>query len=440
MFTGRFARNRKNNCGDNKDLKRASHRSFQFQSIVSIVKKKDSIDRCVKEALRLIGGIEKVVSKGDRVLIKPNLVCARSADTGTTTHLEIVRTVAEMCLYYGAKEVVIAESANWGIDTFSIFRKCGYLKLLENSNIKLADLKKNKLKTVQIEGGYVLKEIKLPQVYLESDVIINIPVLKVHNQTYVTLSLKNNALGICPDEEKRTKMHSIGPFFPPLSEKMMGKGSRLDYAIVDVNRVRKINVVVIDGIVGQEGMKAPLAGDPVGMELIVAGFDPVAVDSVGSSIMGYNPIKVPHIRLAQDAGMGEINLERIKLVGNSLAEVKRKFKSAVFTDLATICPKNFEINTGKTCYSCISAFSYFIMSHAQELKDMKLTVFIGKHPYSKPRHKNRELSLYFGNCAAENMYGGAFVPGCPPRSRRQVLQALGRLDFYTSYENVETFL
>lgn len=410
-----------------------------INNVVSIVKVEGTsrIPLAVKKAINLSGTMEKVVSKGDKVLIKPNLVCARSAETGTTTSPLVVRTLVEMSYQQGASEVIIAESSNWGIDTEEVFKICGYNEIVKQTGARLLDLKRDKIRRVKIPHGVFLKNIRLPNTFLEADVIINVPVLKVHNQTYISLSLKN-IVGICPDEEKERKMHSIG-LFSPICNQMMKQSSGLDHAIAEVNSVKKPDLIVVDGIVGQQGMGAPLCGEPVNMNIIVSGSDSVAVDTVCCAIMGYDSKEIPHIKISYQRNLGEINLNKINVIGESIEEIKHDFKPGVITELNSLCPKNLTIVIGKACYSCISAFAYFLSKHSKDISELgPITVTIGKIKTRRTPILERRRLLIYGNCAGENMYGGGFVPGCPPRSRRQVLQALGILDVYVSFEGVKT--
>ncbi len=122
---------------------------------------------------------------------------------------------------------------------------------------------------------------------------------------------------------------------------MMGvinpKGSmhtRLNKNIVDLASVVKPSIAVVDGIVAGEGHETSV--NPVEMNLVIAGTDPVAVDAVGAAVMGINPKNVKHLRLAEKKGLGTCDLEQIEIageVGESIESVKKKFRRSLSSRL-----------------------------------------------------------------------------------------------------------
>jgi len=85
-------------------------------------------------------------------------------------------------------------------------------------------------------------------------------------------------------------------------------------------------VAVIDGIIAGEGHET--SGNPVEMNLVIAGTDPVAVDAVGAAVMGIPPESVKHIRLAEERGLGTCNLKEITVIGEPIEKVKKKFRTS----------------------------------------------------------------------------------------------------------------
>jgi uncharacterized protein (DUF362 family) len=117
------------------------------------------------------------------------------------------------------------------------------------------------------------------------------------------LSLKNMMGAVTPK----------GAIHNPLSEK-----------IVDLVSIIKPSVAVIDGIIAGEGHET--SGNPVEMNLVIAGTDPVAVDAVGAAVMGIPPDKVKHLRLAEERGLGTCDLKQIEILGEPIDKVKKKFR------------------------------------------------------------------------------------------------------------------
>jgi uncharacterized protein (DUF362 family) len=164
---------------------------------------------------------------------------------------------------------------------------------------------------VSIKGALALKEVKLAKSALDCDKFISVPVMKTHDACTVTLSLKN--LKGCMYQNEKYKSHSLG----------------VHKAIVDLNTLIKPDFAVIDAIVGMEGM-GPTAGDPVRMNMIIAGKELASVDTVASNIMGFNATKIKHIQYASQKGFGTTDLQQIEVLGEPIQKISRKFQEATW--------------------------------------------------------------------------------------------------------------
>jgi len=205
----------------------------------------------------------------------------------------------------------------------------------------------------------------------------------------------------------------------------------LDYMIASVSKALPCHLVVVDGFYGMQGNGAPLKGEPANAGILVAGTNRVAVDSVCARLIGIDPQKVPHIALSAERGVGALDIDTIELVGDSVESTRVKFKGSIIEDVEALAPANVRIVRGNGCYSCVSNFGYFLKQHRAKLEDLgPITFVIGTA--SVPACTGKVV--YYGNCAGQEMYGGGFVPGCVPRSRRQVFEALGIGERYESYE------
>ena len=151
--------------------------------------------------------------------------------------------------------------------------------------------------------------MKIAKTALEST-IISVPKLKPHRMARITLSLKNMMGAVTPK----------GSIHNHLSEK-----------IVDLVSMAKPNIAVIDGMIAGEGHET--SGNPVEMNLVIAGTDPVAVDAVGAAVMGMPPKGVKHLRLAEERELGTCDLKQIEIVGVPIEKVKRKFKTSFLSRL-----------------------------------------------------------------------------------------------------------
>jgi len=239
-------------------------------SVVSIRKTQgddyESIRAAVFQSIADIGGIEDVIKPGFKVILKPNF-CAEPDErcSGGITRWEVVQAVAELVKQAGAVPVV-AESSAAGVDTEAVVKKCEYTKMREEG-YEVIDLKKTPRCKIPVPDYKLIEEMSSWELVRDADAIISIPVLKNHDQTEVTLGMKN-LKGLIDDAQKKL-FHSIGV---------------ID-GVVDIVQTVKPVLCVIDGTYGQQGL-GPIFGETVKMDLIVASKDIVSADAVGSVVMG----------------------------------------------------------------------------------------------------------------------------------------------------------
>jgi uncharacterized protein (DUF362 family) len=248
----------------------------------------------VEKSIDLIGGFS--VYSGDSILVKPNLVTSKKYYTGATTDPRIIEAVIIILKRMGAKNITIAEGSWTGCDTERAFEATGVKHLAKKYDVKLVDLKKDEHIRVKIPKGKAINEILIAKTVLETDKTINLPKIKAHGNTTITISLKN-LKGYLPDKEK-TRFHRIG----------------LSQAIADLNTVLKNDLIVVDGIIGER--TAELGCDPIELNVIIAGKNPVAVDAVCVEFLGYRATEIEHIVLASKHGLGSYDVKDIRVVGD----------------------------------------------------------------------------------------------------------------------------
>jgi uncharacterized protein (DUF362 family) len=273
---------------------------------VAIVKGTKPVDATV-EALQMID-VTEALSEEKPILIKPNYVDTSHPSTGITTDSRVIEGVVKFLKNRGVKKIVIGEGCGFG-DTFKAFKVAGVDEVAKKWNVELVDLNKDELVEVNPPHPLALKRVKVAKTALEST-IISVPKLKPHRMTDVTLSIKNMMGVMSP----KGSMHT-----------------HLNKNIVDLASIVKPSIAVVDGIVAGEGHET--SANPVKMNLVIAGTDPVAVDAVGAAVMSIPPEKVKHLRLAEKKGLGTCNLEQIEMVGEPIEEVKRKFRRALSSKL-----------------------------------------------------------------------------------------------------------
>ncbi|MGQ9539301.1 MAG: DUF362 domain-containing protein [Candidatus Bathycorpusculaceae bacterium] len=239
------------------------------------------------------------------VLIKPNHINARHPSTGITTDGRVVEGIVKFLKEHGKNNVFIGEGSGFA-DTFEAFKVAGLDKVAEKWNVKLVDFNKDCFVEVYPPNPLALKKVRVAKTALES-IIVSVPKLKLHRLATVTLGLKN--------------------MMGALASKGAMHNGHLNENIADLASILKPSLTVIDGIIAGEGHET--SGNPVEMNLVVAGTDPVAVDAVGAAIMGVQPTEVKHLVLAEKKGLGTCRLEDIEVIGESIEKVKRKFRRSI---------------------------------------------------------------------------------------------------------------
>jgi uncharacterized protein (DUF362 family) len=231
------------------------------------------------QALDLINVVEKLPNSG-LIILKPNLTNADIPPV--TTPVEIVEAVYLYCRELCGAEIVIGEGCGSG-KTINAFRSNGYEDLARRHNIELIDF--NQCKTIRIENKHchTLKEFHIPKIVQEA-FVISIPVLKDHSFTVTTIAMKN-MFGIAPATHykgswNKSKLHH------PSTHK----------SVVDLCSYKRPDLCVVDAVTALQGMH--LSGTPLKLDTLLASFDPVAVDAIGSELLGHNPRSIEYLQLA----------------------------------------------------------------------------------------------------------------------------------------------
>ena len=259
----------------------------------------------VHRALNLIDYMDAL--KGwDRVLIKVNFITKKTWDTGATTDPMVVEAIIHR-LKEIPVEVIVVESDATVTNATKAFEVTGMAEMCERNGVEWMNLRHEKPRVeLEVPDHLTLKTIKVPRIAVES-AVISAAKLKTHSETMVTLGLKN-MFGMLPTKFKG-RYHMRG----------------MHKVITDINKVLPPAVTVIDGFMAMEG-RGPVGGDPVKMDAIIAGVDVVATDATAARAMGFDPWRIPHIRMAHEEGLGEI--DAVEIVGDGVDAVKRIFRRA----------------------------------------------------------------------------------------------------------------
>ncbi|MHC4205925.1 MAG: DUF362 domain-containing protein [Planctomycetota bacterium] len=218
--------------------------------------------------------------KQDLIIIKPNLT--NSSPPPVTTSVEAAEAVYHYCKAHTNAEIAIGEGCGTGI-TSDVFAALGYTDMAEKYGLELIDFNETETIILQNDNALQLKQFHIPCI-AQNAFIISLPVLKDHSFTKTTISMKN-MFGIAPSK-----------FYAGTWNKAKLHSPSTDKSVVDICLYKKPDLSIVDASVALKGMH--LAGTPKKTGLILAGFDPVAVDTVGSKLLGHNPKKLPYLTLA----------------------------------------------------------------------------------------------------------------------------------------------
>ncbi len=264
------------------------------------------VKEALEKALSLLGGLAGIIKRGDRVLIKPNMLSARCPGEGVTTHPAVVRGIVELVQEVGAEAIIGDSPGGTNRDLNHFWEVCGYKEVSEATGAPLVSLERE-LREVEVPGGVIYKTLHLSRIALEADVLITVPKLKTHSLTLLTGAIKN-LLGLIPGLGKM-EFHRRCP-----------KPDDLGEAVVDIFSALKPRLAIMDAIVGMEG-NGPVSDKLRDVGVLLAGPDAVALDTVAQTIMGLKPFDVPTTRAAAERGLGTADLRKIDIKGESLEEV-----------------------------------------------------------------------------------------------------------------------
>ena len=166
------------------------------KSLVSVVRVGEDVEKAVRKAIQMAGGLEGLIGPKSKVLIKPNICSRDRSGTGKVTDARVTAAVTGMVLERQPSRVVIGEGAAVGYDfpdlqdTMMALEESGTKAAAEKLGVPVVDLNRDSHQEVEIPGALVMKTVKIARTVLESDVIVSVPVMKTHIRSAVTLSLK----------------------------------------------------------------------------------------------------------------------------------------------------------------------------------------------------------------------------------------------------------
>ena len=326
------------------------------------------------------------IKAGMNVVIKPNLVVAKPAAEGATTHPEVVEGIMLFLKDYGINNPIIAEGSWLGETTDRAFDRCGFTVLAKKYGLKLFNTKKDKVIQKTAHG----LTLGVCETIVNADFLINVPVLKGHCQTTLTCCLKNMK-GCIPDGEKR-RYHNIGLHKP----------------IAALNTILKPDLHVIDGICGDPTFEE--GGKPVIANRVLTGTDPVLLDSYAATLLGYEPASIDYLHYAAEYGLGKM-FDDSATVYELQTENRPKTNPRGQGNLVRRLAKY--IDEQSACSACYAALTFALnnsagTSHLAGIPHLTGTPLI---KIGQGFRGKKCSGIGVGNCTAGCE---RYIPGCPP--------------------------
>ena len=248
--------------------------------------------KITKAAIDALGGIRKFISKGDVVVIKPNIGWDRTPEQAANTNPEVVATVVKLCFEAGAKKVkVFDRPVN---DPRRCYVQSGIADAAGAAGAEVNHVDERKFRDVKINGE-ALKTWPLYSEVLDADKVINIPIAKHHSLAKITMAMKN-WMGMMGGS--RRQIHQ-----------------KLDESLVDLTLVIKPTLTILDAvrILTANGPQGGSLTDVKRLDIVIAGADQVAVDSYGATLFGMKGSDLGYVKLADKRGLGIMDLSKLKI-------------------------------------------------------------------------------------------------------------------------------
>ncbi len=325
--------------------------------------------------------IGALVSPDMRIALKPNLVVAKPASSGATTHPELLAGVIEYLFEQGCKKLEIIEGAWVGASTQAAYRAVGYEALSKAYGVPLFDTKRDATSA----RSYAGLSVDVCQRALNAEFLINMPVLKAHCQTTLTCALKN--LKGCISDAHKRRFHALGLHKP----------------IAVLNKLLKQHLIIVDALNGDLSFEE--GGTPVEMGRVLLCEDPVLVDSYACELIGVSIDEVEYIPLAAQYGVGRLKDAATEIIELN-AERKPKANPSLTRGAQSLARYAHQDQACSACYGSL----IHALNRLDALKLSKLPpLYIGQGYRGKGG-----AGVGIGRCASGF---SEHVSGCPPTAQ-----------------------
>ena len=353
--------------------------------------------------------------RGRSVFVKPNWVRPNPDAPGvTTTDPRVILAVLELCRDAGVAGLGIGDKPGIGLSCRGAEKLLGLTPQFNALGAQFVYLDESPETWRENPQGRICKSIPIPDVLNDYEVILNLPKLKLHMHTGVSLGIKN-LFGFVP-EHFRMKHHR----------------EDLHRFLVDYLHLVRPIFTLIDGIWGLEG-QAPICGTAVkDLNTLVASRDMVAADAIGCHLMGVNPQEITMIRMAQKDGFGNGDLNGIEVQGGDLSAIRRSFIRPTLSSQDAYT--GIDVLVRGACVGCLSSLRHALdrLHAAGKLKEDPQTILLGMRDQNeKPDLRENPGTLWcYGNCCIDQFSryfkdfdNARWLQGCPPHF----------MEFYRAY-------
>ncbi|MEW6377449.1 MAG: DUF362 domain-containing protein [Thermodesulfobacteriota bacterium] len=375
----------------------------QMREKVAIVKY-DGTSNALKKAIELCGGFEELKAD-DKILLKPNILWGGTKKLppyGVVTTLTMVDHLLQLLRERGCKDITVGEGTivnkELGSSTFRGYDWSGIGKVAKRYGVKLVDFNSDAFEEVDLEEI----KINISRRALESDFLINLPVLKTHRQTRVSLGMKN--LKGCLAQSSKKKFHK----------------QDLARLIALLNTKIKTSLTIIDGIYAIEGGPEFL-GTSHRTNLIISGKDIFSCDLVGTVVMGMKPEEVEYLKSFAAIQGRSLSLDAIEMKGEAIEEVAQKLDwrlsyEGIFrqAQISGIIVQEPGLSCCSGCGAILSAFAAIFSKDNPGVVLDRVKICVGGEVQAKEESKKVFL---LGNCAIaanRDLKEGIEIKGCPP--------------------------
>ena len=356
------------------------------------------LKKSIKRSTDALGGLSHFIKPGQSVFIKPNLTATQEAITGGVTDIDFVKKLLELILEECEPgHIMVGENTGQGGQMARYFQSHGWDAMCEMYGAELVDFEQDEWGEYPLDHAMALDVLRLPKKVVEADVLISLGVLKNHDTVCVTGGIKNS-FGLLSMLDRR-EIHRM---------------KAIEQSLVDIARIRKPDLTLIDGRIGMEGIAGGSRFDhPRYANRIIAGDDAVAVDVVCAHVMEQNP-RVRYLQWCDEYGLGNANLDYVNFRGMSLEEAQVRFMSPG-EQIAEVTDDRIHMHDLGACSRCISLTQGTLGRFSDPATITRQTdIVYGPGEWRIDEKDRKEVCILVGDCIQEKYRDlGTWIPGCP---------------------------